>query len=370
MATSKHLRPSKAAIWMKCAAFVQMSDAAPERDGDYTVREEGTACHWVCEQRLVGEAVEVGKMAPNAVEVDADMLETAEQYAAHVHGWGGLGLHIEAPVSMGDAFPLLQDGTADAWAYDADAGVLHVIDLKYGYRPVEAIRNPQLAIYAYAIARALPALPTRVEMSIFQPRASHPAGKMRTWSATTRELAAFAAKINEAALATKQVPPTAHPGSHCMYCDGAVGCRALADASAQMLDICDRTEGYYDEPSNAQVAFDLRAVTAAMAILDARKTALELYAEKALSQGEVVPGWEMRRSAGRWKWRAGVEDALKQLGALYGVEVTTESLRTPHSLQKDIKGFDVHVYAEKQDGKLKLALVDPEQAKRAFGTLK
>ena len=101
--------------------------------------------------------------------------------------------------------------TADLVLYTKDE--LHVLDLKTGRIPVEAVGNRQLLFYAVTYAQFAPAAKS-VSLHIVQPWADN----CSEWTVTTEELSAFMDEARQAEKAIDSGQLTFSPGDHCLFC--------------------------------------------------------------------------------------------------------------------------------------------------------
>lgn len=137
-------------------------------------------------------------------------------------------------------------GTSDAIVYSPTEGwmdlvnnvlypgpVLHVIDLKYGYKHVDAEENPQALYYAlgaYAKLRAEGKAVSRVVVHIYMPRAGHGSEPViETWSCDEAYLEQFAFELKDDYLATVEPDAPLNPDkSYCSLCRARTTCPELA----------------------------------------------------------------------------------------------------------------------------------------------
>lgn len=368
-----YIRPSNAAILSRCYGYAALNAALGTEyveEQDNEVREDGTACHWLAKEVWDGRPVEPGGLAPNGRELTEEMFAAVDEYHALLLSWVSdrARVVLEQTIKVSQAFPGMQDGTPDAWAYDPHAATLYVGDLKFGYRPVEVWRNSQLTVYAWTLIQMLCAAGYKVhnvKLYIFQPRVAHRDGYARCWSVDTQALAQLAKTIADHVLeCLKPNPPcTVNPG--CRNCAAAFGCRTLQAAAGSGIEISyDATPFVLTSP---QVGHELAKLMAAQQRIEDRITGLTVQAESLIKRGERVPGFEMGRSATRWRWRSGADALLRRLAPLFGVEVMDEpKVKTVAKLRDKLPQAVIDMYAFKPDGELKLRLVDPNEAVRKF----
>ncbi len=168
----------------------------------------GTCCHTVAERCLrewkdaadfIGETFKGKKYE---FECDDEMAETAQVYVDYVqelfgHEVGNT-LYIEQKFSLAGLNPPFDaGGTADAVVYWPKFYQLHVVDLKGGRGvAVDAAENKQLRTYALGAMLAKPALKVdTVTVTIVQPRAPHPAGRIRNETFHVADLVEWTADL-------------------------------------------------------------------------------------------------------------------------------------------------------------------------------
>lgn len=135
------LRPSAAGKWVRCAGYATLAARFPERTGDNTVRDEGTAGHWAAYE--LGNGRQAPSVAPNGVELTDEIMDGVNEYLAVLASWGAP-VYMESSVQAISIHPTQCGGSVDAWAWDAAKRILYVGDLKLGYRQVSAFENWQL----------------------------------------------------------------------------------------------------------------------------------------------------------------------------------------------------------------------------------
>jgi hypothetical protein len=186
--------------------------------------------------------------------VTQEMCDAVHVFVAHVCGLGGE-RQIEQKLDISHVHKDIW-GTGDAIVYQPETKHLHIVDLKYGRGVVvEAVDNPQLALYALGAAHRYHnrGIDT-VTMTIVQPRAQHPDGPVRSETVTYAELTArgrmLAASAAEVDKARDKLREMVHgdwlrayvfPGDHCRFCKVSATCpvraqQAMADAQAEFSD--------------------------------------------------------------------------------------------------------------------------------------
>jgi hypothetical protein len=321
------LRPSSAHIWLKCAGYPRLAATLPPEPSSDPAR-EGTCAAWVAEMVLTGQAADttalIGQAHENGWVVDRAMANHIRGYVALLRSHGGT-IYAEQRVVLND----LVQGTPDAAAV-CDDGTLYVDDLKYGFEIVEP-STPQVRIYAGALYRQMTAagvVINRIQLGIYQPRASHPSGIYRTRNMTVPELLADMRMIEAAAQATQSDTAMCRAGEHCRRCDAAGKCFAVAHevyrAVTQMHPAQER------HLTAAEMAAELAFLELAEAMFKGRRDAITAEAEARLIRGEHIPGWHIESGYGQRRWKF---DA-KTIHMLTGLDPTAGKMVTPAELER------------------------------------
>jgi len=319
-------RPSGANRWTKCSAAPLFASRAPVRPEGDPAR-EGTCAAWVAELVLTGRALRcsdlIGECHENGWEVDDEMVGRVQGYVDMIRADGGF-VSAERFVRLSDKVA----GTLDNAASYLN-GVLKVRDLKYGFRTIEADSN-QLVIYAGALLAELLAsggIVTEVWTEIYQPRGFHPDGIHRRQCWTVAEIQERCAWIAERAGECHRPNPVATPGAHCLDCDGAPGCAALAATSANLIAMVEDTR--HREMTPAEIAQRLAFIRDAKKVIDAAASAVEAEALARHTGGDHIPGWGLKERLGHRKLTASRET----IRALTGIDPVREADMTPAQLK-------------------------------------
>lgn len=323
-------RPSSSYMWSRCAAQPLFSSRSPKQPESDAAR-EGTCAAWVADCVLKGDAGSAADMTgethANGWLVTPDMVEQVQGYVDLVKGRGG--------VTTAEQFVRLSEhiaGTFDS-STSSTTGTLHVDDLKYGMKIVEAWENTQVIIYGAAeLLRLNDPFITHVTLGIYQPRAFHPEGIYRTWTLTVAELMEHAERLIQASLRCQDPQPIATPGSHCEYCDAATSCTALAHSNYAAYSVIEaRTQRHM---TAEELARELEFLTLAEDMLKARKSATEAEAEERMKT-EHIPGWHMKDRKGHRKFT--VDPDVVQM--LTGVNPYKQVVMTPAEFEKEAPGL-------------------------------
>lgn len=253
------LSPSGAKRWMACPGSVRLSEKVASTTTKFA--NEGTAAHelaelcWTMKDKpslFLGRVIDISPESdvrlcepgakPNGdtrFEVTAEMAEAVGIYVEYVNWFAANGYECdtETRVSMED-YVAGMTGTADFLAYNEAIGHLFVVDLKYGAGVVvEPKENEQLMCYAIGALKRYGNRPvSKVTLVIVQPRASHPAGPIRSWETTPERLIEHGLEMRVAASEVGYADKTPDEfllleyltsGEHCGFCPAKGFCPKL-----------------------------------------------------------------------------------------------------------------------------------------------
>lgn len=357
------LPPSGAAAWSACAMWPTMVQRFPDLGGDES--DEGVAAHWVALESWVGRQPAEGTRAPNGRVVTGEMLDGADLWLRAIGGAQVLD-HVEQTV--GRAPGAMNWGTPDLWRLDA--GLLTVVDYKFGHEFVDAFENLQLANCAELILGELgvPLTDTvlRVRLGIVQPRSYHRDGPVRWWDVgTPAQLRPYVERLHSAAARALAPNPVASPGPQCKHCPGRHACLALQRTALAAADYAMHAPPV-ELPTEA-LGHELRALDRAAALLEARRTGLQEQALQTIKRGERVPFYMAEAGQSRERWNVPAEVIAPMAEAL-GVSIRKPALLTPNQARD--AGLDpaiVAQFSECRPGAVKLVADDGKAARRAFG---
>jgi hypothetical protein len=222
-------------IWWVCPDSVTAFGHLPSTTSIYA--EEGTAAHELANHCLVNgtDAEEHIKEKFNNVVVTYEMAEAVQMFVDKcreymTEGWVWF---IEQRFTLEELNPPApMFGTADFVAYNAELGLMVVIDLKYGKGiMVDAVGNPQLRYYALGAYYALPGSPVvnSILMVIVQPRAARNPIKSDTIDSLT--LFDWTLQLLDKAKIAMSGHGGMRAGPHCKFCKGSGRCATEAEAA-------------------------------------------------------------------------------------------------------------------------------------------
>lgn len=330
------LSPSSSARWLTCTASVEASDAYENQDN--SAARWGTNVHYLGEQLLIGETIEIDQHhVEQGVQfrVDAEMLKTAEEYADYVRSF----VNKDSVTLIEEQFDLScispnQFGTSDATVLNDKH--LHVMDLKTGHGIVYAEGNTQLMLYAVGAVEELGDIYDieTITLHIVQTRAGH----IDTWTLDIQELMEFkdyAIAQADIIISGRGVFNPTKKG--CQWCAHQTNCDALknhvTDVVTGAFDDLDEIEGQADKVDTTHIKSILDN---ADLIIGFVKAIQDVALEK-MQEGVAIDGYKIIKTRKNKKW-LNVDDAEKYL-----------------------------VRKLKQSGAYKKTLITPTQAIKAVG---
>lgn len=374
------LAPSSAHRWVFCPGSARMEAAQPQA-GETPATAEGTAAHWVVECLLLHDRTPTAdEVAPNGVPIDAEMIEAAQLVRDDVAARLGTNWRTTINVEQRVTIPRVHPknwGTPDIWAFQqlADGSwMLHVWDFKYGYKVVEAFENWQCINYASGILSQAGLdeggrdLHTFVSICVIQPRAPHRDGSVRRWTVRASDLRGHVNRLHSAAEEACSDNPMCRPEpSACEDCRARVPCEANQRAAFRAAAL-----GYASQPLDitpAGLGLELRNLTRAKQILDARIAGLEEVADALIRKGVPVAWHALESTPGRLAWTKPAAEVFalgEMLGVSFAKQVdpvtpTQAKAMLPAALKPTIDAF-----AQRPPGALKLVADDGSKARRVF----
>lgn len=378
------LSSSSAPRWAHCAGSVIMEAEHP--DVETIEAAEGTASHWVVEQVLRSYLTEgapltcrtlVGQTAPNGIVINDAMADGAQLMTGDVlrianeHG----ALRKMLIEHMGQAPTLIhpaQGGTMDVAIplLDYEHKKLYLWDYKFGHQVVEARDNYQMVCYYAQLVEELQISGIidqniDVHIRIVQPRAYRREGPVREWKVKASDLRAHINLLHHQAHKALEPDAETVAGAHCMDCKAAGDCETLKRGAQHAMKFAGQSQR--DGMATDDEVFELTLINDAYAMLKARKKGRENSITAKLEAGEHVAGFALERGYGREKIAEEHHEAVKQLGAAFGVDVTKTTLQTPNQIAAlGIEKEYLAPYIIKPVGEAKLVEADKTIAFRAF----
>lgn len=308
------LSASGAHRWINCTPSAILETQFPDTTSE--AAKEGTLAHELAEAKVMHYmhidgftkrklTTRINKMKKNPLwqdEMDKytdeylDFIKT-EALSYKVHPFVKVEEKIDLTTYVPDGF-----GTADCIIIAA--GVLEVIDLKYGKGvPVSPERNEQLMLYAlgaYAKYGFLFDIKS-VKLSIVQPRIDNTS----SWVITIESLLEFGEMVKEKAEIAIKGEGAHNPGDWCRFCRARRNCRARADENVKLAFATEKKPPLI---TNEEVGEYLRLGE------DVAKWLSDLkdYALTECLAGRDVPGWKAVEGRSSREW-TNMEEAFNAI---------------------------------------------------------
>lgn len=308
------LSASGAHRWMNCTPSAILETQFPDTTSE--AAKEGTLAHELAEAKVMhymhidGFTKRKLTIKTNKLKKDplwqAEMERYTDEYldfiktealSYKVHPFVKVEEKIDLTAYVPDGF-----GTADCIIIAA--GVLQVIDLKYGKGvPVSPERNEQLMLYAlgaYAKYGFLFDIKS-VKLSIVQPRIDNTS----SWVITIESLLEFGEMVKEKANVAIKGEGTHNPGDWCRFCRARRNCRARADENVKLAFATEKKPPLI---TNEEVGEYLRLGE------DVAKWLSDLkdYALTECLAGKDVPGWKAVEGRSSREW-TNMEEAFNAI---------------------------------------------------------
>ena len=308
------LSASGAHRWMNCTPSAILESQFPDTTSE--AAKEGTLAHELAEAKVMhymhidGFTKRKLTIKTNKLKKDplwqAEMERYTDEYldfiktealSYKVHPFVKVEEKIDLTAYVPDGF-----GTADCIIIAA--GVLQVIDLKYGKGvPVSPERNEQLMLYAlgaYAKYGFLFDIKS-VKLSIVQPRIDNTS----SWVITIESLLEFGEMVKEKANVAIKGEGAHNPGDWCRFCRARRNCRARADENVKLAFATEKKPPLI---TNEEVGEYLRLGE------DVAKWLSDLkdYALTECLAGKDVPGWKAVEGRSSREW-TNMEEAFNAI---------------------------------------------------------
>lgn len=316
--------------FMNCNGSSKMQEPEATIEQDQSARNEGIAADWVIEQvskhGVVPESL-INVKSRNGVFITVEMLDYFQEYLNSMKDFT-----TEVNTDWNDGVSCSITGRADRIKFDALEQHLHVHDFKYGRAIVEPENNWTLISHAIGwyiqsknaneAAGIAPPIIKNITFAIYQPRASHYKGKIRTWSISFDELLNYMGQIIEAVKNPKDILNT---GEHCYKCPFIASCPASRKAEMNGIDA---TENLYNEQiDNDELDYQLDHLDRALKIITQRKKAFEELAKSRLKKGETIKNRSLEKQLSNTTWKASVTPEFIEM--ITGKDLTNKKLVTP-----------------------------------------
>lgn len=334
---------------MNCNGSRLLDRPAIPDNTDTLVRDEGNAFHWLAQGIFEGRldaSGAIGLQAFNGVFITAAMVKHAKDYIDSL--WAG---QMEVVTSWGSPYFQI-DGRADHIGWNHETGELVVDDVKYGYGIVEPEYNWTLISHAIGYVKATNIVPTKITLTIHQPRSYHPLGTIRSWSFDYQQLCNLEAQIDHTlSNPTEQL----NTGQHCYKCPSMSICPAYRMASMNAIDAT--SHAFNDSLNAEELTAELDLLELASNIITNRKKAIEELALFRVTNGEILPGRIIDRPKGQTRYRKGVTP--EALEALIGRDLSERKLPKVSALRDNgVAEMIIDAITERPEGTPRLVKVD------------
>lgn len=371
------LGASSAERWLNCPGSVNLSRGLPNYTSEYA--RAGSAAHTLAEKALrkgllaavwLGTVIEV---EGEPIEVTEEMCEAVQTYLDHVLDNVGPNPQVEVRFDLSPLNPPEpMFGTSDCVDWDRPMRHLQVFDFKYGAGvAVDAHENAQLMYYALGAVVALNVKPETICITIVQPRASHPAGPIRSYNFGWDELVAFKRELFAKARETQAPDAALSTGPWCRFCRAQAVCpeqRATAIAVAQSE--FDVEPAFVAPAPETLTPEDLSLVLEKASMVEDWFKAVRAYVSGLLDSGQSVQGWKLVPKRATRKWKDGIDavvHALQEGAGLDHTDLFTEKLVSPAQAEAVMKErkvrFDLtHLVIKESSGTNLVPDTDPRPA--------
>lgn len=292
--THSRLGASSAARWLACPGSFRLCETAPpSRPSKYS--EEGTLAHHCAEQVLLGN------VEPWELDAPAEMMRHVAGYVDFVHAQArGRKIHTERLLSLksidADAY-----GTVDV-AIQHPGNKVVVIDLKYGAGyAVEAQDNPQLAFYGLAASEYFGCKANEITCHIYQPRAHHADGPIRTWVLDPPAIKQWHQRLKAGAMAAREPSAPLNPNPACRWCPALAVCPAQTKVVSKQA-VIDFTAAAPLPTPKALDADTLAAVLSRALDIESWLKAVREWAVNEMLAKRPVAGWKLVAGRGSRSW--------------------------------------------------------------------
>ena len=329
---------------------------------DDTIRNEGYAAHWlasvVFNKKHTLEQL-IDRKAPNGVYITADMAEHVNDYLTAI----GPGGEMEWSYQLnGPEWQI--NGRADHIKYVGEldgSTTLHIPDFKYGYGIVEPFDNWTLISHALGFCETNNLVPSKIVMTIHQPRAAHHAGKVREREIGPVELMQYKWLINSTLSNPSDILQT---GEHCYKCPSFASCPARQ--SAEMNAIETAHMAFNAHISNEDLAERMDQIARAISLLEQSKKVYEEQTMARVKAGQVVANYGLQNDLTNRMWLESVTPDM--LDAMAGHSICERKLPRLNIAETALGKDMVNMLTERRSKGTKLVRMDAnKKGEKLFG---
>lgn len=348
------ISPSKIAVSKHCSGSLkQQHDLLKLPPTDPQL--DGHTCHNYA-ANLFGKPMEFDQD-----RLTDEMVGAATMYVNYVKSIAGDKAVIEERVNIPKIHPDCF-GYPDAYYYDEPVRTLHVFDLKFGWRLVEAYFNWQLLCYASGIVPYA----EKYVLHIIQPRPYHPEGPIRTHEL---DFITFKSECVRIAQAVERAinDPVLSTGPHCRNCDALLKCNARWEAITNGIEVVSKID--QDDMTPEQVTSQFLILDYVQDMINKQKDKAEQTALYLISQGKNLPGLTLEQGAESIKW-CGDPKSIIATGDASGFDLRKkDAVMTPLQVKKaGAPEYLVNLLSKTYKGKRKLRPIDLNKANKIFGS--
>lgn len=346
---------------LSCNGSLVMQADPVFTERDNTIREEGTAVHWLASAIFNKETTSlemVDRKAPNGVYITAEMAEHVDDYISLIDCAPNIQLFVEWGYTLnGQNYQI--NGRSDCTA--VNGSYLNIHDFKYGYTIVEPERNWTLISHAIGYCVENNVAPEKINFFIHQPRALHHLGRVRSSSVTYDELTAL---FHEMSGKLNNPDNVLRTGTHCYKCPSFFSCPARQAAELNAIEIAHNA--YNANVENEELSFRLDQIHRARKLLEQSEKAYQEQASYRLKQGQIINNYALTADLANTSWKEGV--TAEFLLALTGKDFTKKELISPTQAKNDLDETTFSLFTERKTKGKKLTRISADKrAKKLFG---
>jgi hypothetical protein len=334
------------------------------QDEESDVAKEGTAFHEYLESRFKGENPLEGASAKNGVVFDSDMNHFANRILPLIPAHAIPEVEVAYKIYSTDIV-----GHVDYHWEEDDGKTLVVMDIKYGYRAVEAEKNWQLLGYMLGIIIQKQKKYEKIVLRIIQPRAAHYLGWIRDAVLTNDQaeeayhsLAGMIKEIEEGKIKYQT-------SDKCRYCPALKeACPVANEALMNAIDVTLNGKVEDSKISDDDLAFMLNTYDRVKDIFKIKIDALNDLARMRIKSGSNIKGYGLEPAYGNRKWSKDLSaEAIKMMT---GFDIEKKVLMSPADAEKakvDQSLID-SLTTREQKGFSLIKMDSQKQAEKIFGT--
>jgi hypothetical protein len=344
---SKIVGGSTAARVIACPGSVALVQAAPpQAESKYAA--EGTFLH-----AAITALLEDAERLPMTDEQRDNKIAPALELLDQVDPDRDMEFRTEVRVDFGDFLPGVF-GSVDLLGKIGNRAI--ILDWKFGDGVVvEAEENKQLMFYAAAAQRSAPWAfegVDEVELVIIQPP------MIKRWVTTRARISRFEDQLFAAVQEAKQPDAMLQTGDHCRWCAAKPTCPMMTGAADRAVKV------KFDALDKQQISIYLQQAD----MLDGWISDLRELAQRALDNGQTIPGYKLVAKRGTRKWldEDKARAALIEAG-LQDPDVTT--LVSPAVAEKKLKKLPDGLTVSVSSGNTMAPDSDPRPAVLQLGQL-